>query len=96
MLLIFSHLEDSEAKLKSDGYKCPQCAAKYCELPVECKVCGLTLVSAPHLARTFHHLFPVQSFDRIEAKDVEGFCYGCQKKVSELDNYVRNSYFLFS
>ena len=44
------------------GYFCPQCRSKYCELPVECKVCSLTLVSAPHLARSYHHLFPLEAF----------------------------------
>ena len=42
-----------------------QCHAKYCELPVECKACGLTLVSAPHLARSYHHLFPLPAFDEV-------------------------------
>ena len=27
-----------------------------------CHVCGLTLVSSPHLARSYHHLFPVPAF----------------------------------
>lgn len=44
------------------GYFCPQCHSKYCELPVECRVCGLTLVLAPHLARSYHHLFPLPTF----------------------------------
>ena len=42
-----------------------QCQAKYCELPVECKACGLTLVSAPHLARSYHHLFPLPAFNEV-------------------------------
>ena len=48
-----------------------QCNAKYCELPVECKSCGLTLVSAPHLARSYHHLFPLPPFIEHLAKE---FC----------------------
>jgi transcription initiation factor TFIIH subunit 2 len=44
------------------GYLCPRCATKYCELPTDCGVCGLTLVSSPHLARSYHHLFPVAPF----------------------------------
>lgn len=92
LINISSHLDDTEAKLKSDGYKCPQCAAKYCELPIECKVCSLTLVSAPHLARTFHHLFPVESFERTDGKNFDGHCYGCQKKFSDLDNYVSKEF----
>lgn len=99
------HLDSSGGPgLSLGGYFCPQCHAKYTELPVECKVCGmsdrtiqsvcvsvsvgffvlffqthrntitltglcgicclqgLTLVLAPHLARSFHHLFPLQAF----------------------------------
>uniref|UniRef100_A0A2K5DST3 VWFA domain-containing protein n=1 Tax=Aotus nancymaae TaxID=37293 RepID=A0A2K5DST3_AOTNA len=45
-----AHLDgNTEPGLTLGGYFCPQCRAKYCELPVECKICGLTLVSAPHL-----------------------------------------------
>ena len=32
------------------------------ELPSQCNVCKLTLVSSPHLARSYHHLFPVPPF----------------------------------
>ncbi|XP_054867544.1 general transcription factor IIH subunit 2 isoform X2 [Amphiprion ocellaris] len=56
-----SHL-DSSSGPSLGGYFCPQCHSNYTELPVECKVCGLTLVSAPHLARSFHHLFPLDAF----------------------------------
>ena len=45
-----------------------KCQAKYCELPVECKCCGLTLVSAPHLARSYHHLFPLPVFTEVRSK----------------------------
>jgi transcription factor Ssl1 len=42
------------------GYTCPRCKARTAELPCKCHVCGLTLISSPHLARSYHHLFPVQ------------------------------------
>ncbi|XP_044302431.1 general transcription factor IIH subunit 2 isoform X2 [Varanus komodoensis] len=36
-----AHLENiNDPGLTLGGYFCPQCRAKYCELPVECKVCG--------------------------------------------------------
>ena len=54
--------QDTSKKISTAGYLCPQCRAKYCELPVECRGCGLTLVSAPHLARSYHHLFPMPAF----------------------------------
>uniref|UniRef100_A0A7S4MU47 General transcription factor IIH subunit n=1 Tax=Odontella aurita TaxID=265563 RepID=A0A7S4MU47_9STRA len=47
------------------GYLCPRCKAKASELPTDCAVCGLKLVLAPHLARSFHHLFPVPPFAEV-------------------------------
>ena len=40
------------------------------ELPASCHVCGLTLVSSPHLARSYHHLFPVQPFREVPAAEL--------------------------
>lgn len=73
---------DEPSKLNTGGYHCPQCHSKYCELPVECLSCGLTLVSAPHLARSYHHLFPVAHFKETPLADVAVFaeaCYACKK-----------------
>ncbi|KJE89964.1 general transcription factor IIH [Capsaspora owczarzaki ATCC 30864] len=50
---------------RAGGYICPQCKAKCCELPTTCAVCGLTLVSSPHLARSYHHLFPLAPFREV-------------------------------
>ena len=58
---------DSGSRLSVSGFLCPQCNAKYCELPVECRICGLMLVSAPHLARSYHHLFPLPTFKEASA-----------------------------
>uniref|UniRef100_A0A672YD93 General transcription factor IIH subunit n=1 Tax=Sphaeramia orbicularis TaxID=375764 RepID=A0A672YD93_9TELE len=71
--------------LSLGGYFCPQCHAKYTELPVECKVCGLTLVSAPHLARSFHHLFPLDAFTEIPEEEHHGdrFCQACQGELKD-------------
>ncbi|KAI9905844.1 hypothetical protein PsorP6_013536 [Peronosclerospora sorghi] len=44
------------------GYLCPRCKSKSCDLPTTCQVCNLPLVSSPHLARSYHHLFPVPKF----------------------------------
>ncbi|XP_066509230.1 general transcription factor IIH subunit 2-like isoform X1 [Hoplias malabaricus] len=82
-----SHLESSEEGpgLTLGGYYCPQCRAKYTELPVECKVCGLTLVSAPHLARSFHHLFPLDAFKECPLEEHVGdrFCQACQGELKD-------------
>ncbi|XP_063051164.1 general transcription factor IIH subunit 2 [Engraulis encrasicolus] len=82
-----AHLETTEggAELSLGGYYCPQCRAKYTELPVECKVCGLTLVSAPHLARSFHHLFPLDAFQENPREEHTGdrFCQACQGELKD-------------
>lgn len=40
------------------------------ELPSECHVCALTLISSPHLARSYHHLFPVPAFNELAPHQV--------------------------
>ncbi|KAJ1567680.1 hypothetical protein HK405_005148 [Cladochytrium tenue] len=44
------------------AYLCPRCNSAVCQLPVECPVCSLMLVSGTLLARSYHHLFPVGNF----------------------------------
>lgn len=56
------HATREKTILARTAYVCPQCQAKNAELPVDCAVCGLKLVLASHLARSFHHLFPVSTF----------------------------------
>jgi transcription factor Ssl1 len=66
-VLRISSLFARHKKIKSgaEGYICPRCKVNVCELPTECRTCGLTLVSSPHLARSYHHLFPVTPFDEV-------------------------------
>ena len=51
------------AEIKTEGFLCPRCLAKLCDVPTDCDICGLMIVSSPHLARSYHHLFPVKTFD---------------------------------
>uniref|UniRef100_A0A672LIT9 General transcription factor IIH subunit n=1 Tax=Sinocyclocheilus grahami TaxID=75366 RepID=A0A672LIT9_SINGR len=46
---------------------------------------GLTLVSAPHLARSFHHLFPLEAFQETPLESYEGerFCEACQGELKD-------------
>jgi len=52
------------------GYVCPRCKSRCSDLPSDCAVCGLRLILAPHLARTFHHLFPVRPFEELDEAEV--------------------------
>lgn len=67
------------SKLTRGGYLCPRCEAKVCSLPAECPSCGLTLILSTHLARSYHHLFPLRNWVEISwAKARESReCFGC-------------------
>ncbi|KAF6139886.1 hypothetical protein GIB67_009733 [Kingdonia uniflora] len=76
-------------EVKADGgYTCPRCKAHVCELPTECQICGLTLVSSPHLARSYHHLFPITPFNEVLSALLSNprhtlprVCFGCQQTL---------------
>ncbi|KAF7984210.1 hypothetical protein HWV62_16000 [Athelia sp. TMB] len=53
------------SELKSQGFLCPRCLAKVCDVPTDCDICGLMIVSSPHLARSYHHLFPVRAYEAV-------------------------------
>ncbi|XP_046390789.1 general transcription factor IIH subunit 2 isoform X2 [Ischnura elegans] len=94
LTMCMCHLDSKEeddaaaaSRTSSGGYFCPQCCSKYCELPVECKACGLALVSAPHLARSYHHLFPVAPFTELPLTPDSGIvsCHSCLYRFTQLD-----------
>ncbi|KAI8610594.1 Ssl1-like-domain-containing protein [Chytriomyces sp. MP71] len=47
------------------GYECPRCKTVVCDLPTDCPICSLTLVSSVLLARSYHHLFPVPVYKEV-------------------------------
>ncbi|XP_003737828.1 general transcription factor IIH subunit 2 [Galendromus occidentalis] len=86
------HLEAAATEsvhITTGGFLCPQCKSKYCELPAECRICGLTLVSAPHLARSYHHLFPLDNFKETHLlKGDTRTCFSCQSSVEGQNMYT--------
>ena len=54
-------------KLINNAWICPGCCASVCAIPSDCPICNLTLVSSPRLARTYHHLFPIENFKEFNA-----------------------------
>lgn len=69
------------------GYQCPKCHSLVCQLPVDCPVCRLTLISALHLAKSYHHLFPPPSFKDYHAplsaseNALRAECTGCRQTI---------------
>ncbi|KAF9793443.1 Ssl1-like-domain-containing protein [Thelephora terrestris] len=71
------------SELKSQGFLCPRCSAKVCDIPTDCDVCGLMIVSSPHLARSYHHLFPVKTYRAVmtteETANSSPKCHACAR-----------------
>ncbi|XP_047029909.1 general transcription factor IIH subunit 2 [Helicoverpa zea] len=81
------HLEDGEG-VGGEGHLCPQCRSKYCSLPAQCRTCGLTLASAPHLARSYHHLFPVEPYEELANEGQAQYCFACLRNFTDLDKQI--------
>lgn len=64
------------------GYMCSRCGNKVCSLPAECPACGLTLILSTHLARSYHHLFPLRNWHEVswtKARQKRSVaCFSCQ------------------
>lgn len=74
------------SKLCRGGYLCSRCETKVCSLPAECPACGLTLILSTHLARSYHHLFPLRNWVEVpwtEAKKSKA-CYSCLTPFPEV------------
>ena len=58
--------------LSPRAFVCPLCGTRTCEIPSVCAVCAIQLVSAPALARSYHHLFPVPRFVAVPSASAPG------------------------
>ncbi|KAI9749990.1 MAG: glutamate synthase [NADH] [Chaenotheca gracillima] len=68
------------SRLSRGGYLCSRCSSKVCSLPSECPVCGLTLILSTHLARSYHHLFPLKNWVEVPWRRAarSKSCFACQ------------------
>lgn len=62
-----------------EGYACTRCSARVCRLPTECPACGLTLILSTHLARSYHHLFPLRNWVEVSWAEAakSSACFSC-------------------
>lgn len=78
--------------LTRGGYLCSRCKAKVCNLPATCPTCELTLILSTHLARSYHHLFPLQNWDEVSWKRAQQKrsvqCFGCQSPFPALSGGI--------
>lgn len=65
----------------SCAFFCPRCQATVCQVPSDCPLCGLTLVTAPYLAKSYHHLFPTPLFTVIKPGTGSN-CFACHTPIS--------------
>lgn len=67
------------SRLVYGGYICPNCKSRVCTLPTVCPCCDLMLILSTHLARSYHHLFPLKLFDEVPVSPFykSKCCYSC-------------------
>lgn len=91
---ILSDKSSGENTSIDGGFTCTRCFSRVCHLPCDCPVCGFTLVAAPHLARSYHHLFPVASFEDIDRENSSpgnvSSCAGCLFKLDLADLNIKS------
>lgn len=80
--------------LTRGGYLCSRCKAKVCNLPATCPTCDLTLILSTHLARSYHHLFPLRNWIEVSWQRARQMgsvqCYGCQSLFPRLVHDAAN------
>ena len=74
MVLAMDGTQNS-GKLVTASYICPRCYTRCIELPTQCSVCRLQLSSSTHLARSYHHLFPVPNYTEVTVYSVNDILY---------------------
>jgi transcription initiation factor TFIIH subunit 2 len=78
--------------LARGGYTCPRCKSKVCSLPQTCPSCGLTLILSTHLARSYHHLFPLRSWLEVSWQRAREMgsqqCKGCLRSFPPVPDRV--------
>lgn len=77
------------SRSRGSGYLCPRCGVKVCDVPTDCPVCGITIVMSTHLARSYHHLFPVPNWKAVPWSTVtstsEPSCFSCSLAFPTLE-----------
>ncbi|KAI0506624.1 Ssl1-like-domain-containing protein [Xylaria bambusicola] len=76
-----------------EGYGCTRCGTRVCRLPAECPGCGLTLILSTHLARSYHHLFPLRNWVEVpwsEAR-LSKVCHACLTPFPERSGAAANA-----
>lgn len=78
------------SKLSRGGYLCSRCGSKVCSLPAECPVCGLTLILSTHLARSYHHLFPLKNWVEVPWSEAtkSKACHACLSPFPEIPKHA--------
>lgn len=78
------------SKLIYGGFICPQCHSKVCSLPMVCPCCNLMLILSTHLARSYHHLFPLKLFPELTKEFKSKNCFSCQHEFPPIDPHVKD------
>lgn len=88
---VTSTLCSCHSNITRGGYICPRCNSKVCTLPTQCPCCNLTLVLSTHLARSYHHLFPLKPFQDVPKQFAfSKSCFSCLTPFPDISNNAPN------
>ncbi|KAF2097384.1 Ssl1-domain-containing protein, partial [Rhizodiscina lignyota] len=80
--------------LTRGGYACSRCKAKVCSLPATCPSCRMTLILSTHLARSYHHLFPLRNWKEVSWREAKRKgsvqCKGCLSPFPSWEGHVED------
>lgn len=68
------------------AYQCPRCHTRTTDIPTQCCVCYLQLNSSSHIARSYHHLFPVPNYLEFQVRGVTSQLDILANKVDTLED----------
>ncbi|KAH9256836.1 hypothetical protein BASA81_004949 [Batrachochytrium salamandrivorans] len=76
-------------------FYCPNCQAAVDVIPATCRCCQLQLLSSSHLARSFHHLFPIHTFELVspQSSAQNRTCFACGADGGKFECLKCHSYF---
>lgn len=71
----------------NEGFECPVCNTKVCQLPIKCPICKTQLVNSTILSQFLYYCFPLDKFEKATGK-----CRVCDEKGKEMCGDCKSVY----
>lgn len=75
-------------KLSNNLYECPRCKTAICDIPSQCPICELQLVSPLNISKSYYHIYTLKQFLVSEG----GVCKCCGKEGKKVCSDCKGIY----